>query len=74
METWLSHGAKVQGGFEFFEDQFLLIGAESEGSAPSGCSTDGLIHFIQDLSNQIGVDLMDNSSIFFKYVSYGSLI
>jgi len=66
METWLSHGANVHGGFQFFEDQFLLIGAESEGGPPSGCSTDGLVHFIQDLSNRIGIDLMDNASIFFK--------
>ena len=66
MGNWLSHGAKVQGGFQFFEDQFLLIGAESEGGPPSGCSTDSLVHFIQDLSKRIGIDLMDNGSIFFK--------
>ncbi len=66
MASWLSHGSKVRGGFKFYEDQFLLIGAESEGGPPSGCSTDGLVHFIQDLSKKIGINLLDNGSIFFK--------
>jgi hypothetical protein len=66
MASWLSHESNVRGAYRFFEDQFLLIGAETEEGAPSGCSTDGLVHFIKELSKSIGIDLMDNGSIFFK--------
>ncbi len=66
LDQWLSHGDQVKGAFSFEHQQFLIIGAETNGGAPSGCSTDTLFHFISNLSKEFEVDFMDNAGIYFR--------
>ncbi|MGW9685988.1 ABC transporter ATPase [Flagellimonas sp. 2504JD1-5] len=76
LEQWTAHGSDLSAGFEIKYNRFIVIGLDQTNASASGCSIDASVHFIQQLEQQYGVELMDRMNVSFKqgeYVAYKSL-
>ena len=62
---WNSHGAPVHGGFEIFENRFVLIAGYVDDGV-SGCSTDTMVRVMKDLREKSGIDGFDRTLVFFR--------
>jgi hypothetical protein len=60
-QNWLSHNVPVQGGWAIYADACLLVAAYDEQTGVSGCSTDGLVRTIQQLSANTGQDFFNRT-------------
>ena len=63
---WKAHGAPVQAARDLRYDQFLIIAADPEVTAPSGCSIDDLTRTIKALSVKFGVDFFGAMNVFYR--------
>ena len=63
---WKAHGAPVQASRDLRYDQFLIIAADPEVTAPSGCSIDDLTRTIKALSVKFGVDFFGAMNVFYR--------
>ncbi|MBX7218973.1 MAG: hypothetical protein K1Y36_03435 [Blastocatellia bacterium] len=66
LSQWMSHGARVRGGFEVCEERFLVVAADTSLDDVSGCSIDGLFRSVAEMVSQVGSSLSDNTQIFFR--------
>jgi hypothetical protein len=62
---WKAHGAPVQAARDLRYGQFLIIAADPEVTAPSGCSIDDLTRTIKSLSSQFAVDFFNPMRVFY---------
>ena len=65
IQSWLSHGAVVQGSYHLVANRFLLIAASEAAGSVSGCSTDGLMRMVQALGTDLGLDFFDRTTLAF---------
>ncbi len=63
---WASHGAPLCGRWQVWEQYFLLIISEPDGTALSGCSLDSMQQAIMQIETAMGTQLLDSSRIFFR--------
>jgi len=66
LEQWSAHGQSLEAGFEIPYDRFIVIAVNSEVHAPTGCSIDSSVAFIQQLEQKYSVDLLDKMNVTFK--------
>ena len=66
LADWKAHGAPVQAGRDLRYDQFLIIAANPEVTAPSGCSIDDMTRAIKSLSEKFHVDFFNPMKVFYK--------
>ena len=65
VESWTSHGAKVNGAFEVVHNRFVVIAGHVAGGI-SGCSIDSSVDVIMSLERLLGVDFFNRQLILFK--------
>lgn len=65
LDEWTAHGSAVPAAWDLVDEHFLVIAAD-ERQSPSGCSIDALFRFVKALSEQLGVDLLDSSHLFYR--------
>ena len=76
LKEWTAHGTDLQAGFELRYRRFIIIGLDQRVAGASGCSIDASVHFIQQLEQKYGVQLLDRMNVSFKqgeYITYKSL-
>ena len=56
LEQWKAHGAPVRAARELRDSHFLVIAADPEVTAPSGCSIDDMTRTMKTLGARFGVD------------------
>lgn len=61
-QTWKSHGAEVRGSWALYGGGLVLVAADEEQAGVSGCSTDGLVRIMQELSATTGQDFFNRTS------------
>lgn len=66
LADWKAHSAPVQAARELRYDQFLVVAANPDVTAPSGCSIDDLTRTIKALSSKFGVDFFSPMKVFYK--------
>jgi hypothetical protein len=66
LQGWKAHGAPVQAARDLRYHQFLIIAADPEITAPSGCSIDDLTRSIKALSAKFGVDFFGAMKVFYR--------
>jgi hypothetical protein len=66
INSWTSHGTEVKGSFQVLYNRFIIIASEVDNGGVSGCSIDKSVHAIQELSNHLGVNLIDRKICFWK--------
>lgn len=65
-ERWNAHGVPLKSSFDIRFDQFILLAADENSNAASGCSIDDSVRIIKDLGQKLSVDLFDRTLIAFK--------
>lgn len=65
LSTWQSHGKALKADLEIVLDHFIVVGLDENQAGSSGCSIDGLVHAVKELSAGLHIDFLDNSSIAF---------
>ena len=64
-EEWTSHGRSLQASAEILHQQFLVFGLNESVAGASGCSIDASVRFVAELEQQLGLELLDKSSLAF---------
>jgi hypothetical protein len=65
-ESWLVHGSQMQASYDIRFDQFILLAADEQANAASGCSIDDSVRTIKNLGVQLNLDFFDRTQIAFK--------
>lgn len=61
IEEWSSHGAPIKGSFSFYYNRFLIIAADTNFNATSGCSIDTSSRWIKQINSDFNLDFFDRS-------------
>ncbi len=56
---WTAHHQALKAVGEVFERQFVLLMVDETQAGASGCSIDQSVHFLEAMSHQLGVDLLE---------------
>jgi len=62
---WHSHGVKVNGDFQLIHQRFLVFLAAKDNS-PSGCSKDSMVHFIEEIGKNFGINFFDRMKVCYR--------
>ncbi|MFN8416714.1 MAG: hypothetical protein U0U66_10315 [Cytophagaceae bacterium] len=65
VKTWSSHQIDLEAGYEIVHQHFIIIGVKGENKEASGCSIDKSVRVMQDISEQLGVDLLSRANLYF---------
>jgi hypothetical protein len=65
-ERWLVHGSPMAASFDIRFDQFIILAADEDANAASGCSIDDSVRTIKNLGTQLGLDFFDRTRVAFK--------
>ena len=63
---WSSHREAVAATREWRHDRFLLVAADENVTALSGCSVDKLVRRMKELGEELGIRLVDNDGVYFR--------
>lgn len=63
-ENWQSHGEDLKASFEIIHERFIAVVVDEGYSTTSGCSIDKLVHTIQNLGLELGLNLIDRRIVF----------
>ena len=66
LDEWNAHRVPLDCGRDFRYDQFLFVGVDEEAAGVSGCSVDALVRTMKALGQQLGVELLDHASVFYR--------
>ncbi|AMY09773.1 hypothetical protein LuPra_02997 [Luteitalea pratensis] len=66
LDQWNAHRVALDCARDLRYDQFLIVGVDQEAAGVSGCSVDALVRTMKGLGQQLGVDLVDHASVFFR--------
>lgn len=64
--NWEAHHVPVQAARELHNNQFLIIAANPDVTAPSGCSIDDMTRSITSLGAKFGVDFLGAMKVFYR--------
>jgi hypothetical protein len=65
VESWRSHGDKVEGYANMLFGQFIVLIADETKSGVSGCSTDSSVRLIKEIEKRFKVDMFDRQNLAF---------
>lgn len=66
LAIWQAHKVDVAAARDWRHDRFLLVGADEEVTALSGCSIDSMTRRIKELESTLGLSLFDGGAIFYR--------
>jgi hypothetical protein len=66
VEGWMVHGEPMQASFDIRFDQFILLAADENVNAASGCSIDSSVRVIRDIGESLGVDFFNRNNVAFR--------
>jgi len=62
--TWATHGASLTARSTVVLNRFLIIAADENRLAASGCSIDSSVRFIKQLGQKFNIDLFDRLKVY----------
>lgn len=65
-ESWQVHGQPLKTSFAIFYDQFIVLAADEDFNAASGCSIDGSVRVLKELGKELDLDFFNRSQAAFK--------
>jgi hypothetical protein len=65
-ERWLVHGSPMQASFSLRYDQFVIIAADEDANAASGCSIDDSVRTLKKIGSELSIDFFDRALVAFK--------
>lgn len=63
---WSAHGTGLEASYLIKYNRFIILAVNQENQSATGCSIDASVHFIQQLEQKYGVDLLDKMNVTFK--------
>jgi hypothetical protein len=66
LDEWNAHKVPLDAARDLRHDRFLLVGVDEEAAGVSGCSIDSLVRTMKGLGQQLGVELVDHASVFYR--------
>jgi hypothetical protein len=66
LDEWNAHRIPLDCARDLRYDQFLLVGVDQAAAGVSGCSVDSLVRTMKSLGQQLGVELVDHASVFYR--------
>jgi len=66
VEQWAAHGTGLEASYLIKYDRFIILAVNQESQSATGCSIDASVHFIQQLEQKYGIDLLDKMNVTFK--------
>ena len=69
---WAAHGNEIYGDFAIAESLFLVVGADEQKSAASGCSIDSLNRYVQKTGDELSINFFNRLMV--AYVDSGNKI
>jgi len=66
LSSWSAHGEMLICGREFRSSQFLFTAVDLTSVPPSGCSIDGLVHFLKAQELRLSMKIIDNSAVWYR--------
>lgn len=66
LETWHAHQSPLTCARDWRHDRFLLVGVDEQSAGVSGCSIDALVRTMKTLGHDLGVNLLDHASVFYR--------
>ena len=66
ISTWASHRIPLQGTATVVHHRFIVIAVDPRQKDASGCSIDKLYVFMRKLGEQLHVDLLDSSRVYWR--------
>ena len=65
-EGWLVHGSAMKASFDIRFDQFIILAADEQANAASGCSIDDSVRTLKKLGEELNIDFFDRTKVAFK--------
>jgi len=65
-ESWQVHGQPLKTSFAIFYDQFVVLAADENFNAASGCSIDGSVRVLKELGKELELDFFNRNLAAFK--------
>lgn len=66
-DNWQAHGKDLKASFAIIYDQFLIIAADNNHNAASGCSIDASVHFLQQMEKEFNLKLFLRNQVPFLF-------
>ncbi len=63
---WAAHGAPLAGAFEIVQNKFVIIAADEQLNATSGCSIDASTNWLKQIGAQLNLSFFDRSLVYFQ--------
>lgn len=79
ISQWATHGSAMTAGACVLFDRFLVIAADEQEMAASGCSIDSSVRVIKEIGQTISVNFFDRLNVYIEtsdriqYISYHEL-
>src|SRR3954471_14253672 len=61
--NWNAHGEPLKTSFRIEHDQFVVLCADEDYHAPSGCSIDSSVRILKEFQASAGVDFFDRTLV-----------
>lgn len=65
ISQWVAHGKELTADADIVNSAFIVISADESKVSASGCSIDTQVHFLKNLSKELGIDFF-NRMIFYS--------
>jgi len=77
VENWVAHGKSLEASFIIKHNRFIILAANQEVQAATGCSIDASVAFIQSLEAKYNIDLLDKMNVTYRvgeFIAFKTLI
>jgi hypothetical protein len=62
---WAAHGTQLETSFVIMHNQFIVLSVNENAYGASGCSIDGSVRVLKELSQQFNIDFFNRTKIAF---------
>ncbi|MGB0777292.1 MAG: ABC transporter ATPase [Flavobacteriaceae bacterium] len=66
LNQWTKHGSDLKASFKIDYNRFVTLIVDENFNGVSGCSIDASVHFLKEMQEALGLDLMDKMTIVYK--------
>ena len=66
IDQWGAHDTPLTAGRELRYERFLFVAVDQRKAGPSGCSIDALVRQMKVLEQDLGVELVNHTPVFFR--------
>lgn len=66
LDEWNAHGTSLESSFDILHNHFIVIRADEERFAASGCSIDKQLRFIKEVEQKYDLELLNRLLVAYK--------